>query len=147
MVALEPPTSALISETDARSNQALLGLYPGEKPPPYTTWAMPGTPWFGSDRTFAVSVSGYGYMPNAMVRRKVGASRRAHIGAGLRRSCGLTPAEWRAVQGLARGFAPAEIATSLGVSVHTVRTQLKRAMAKAGVHSQIALVVRVYSGR
>jgi DNA-binding CsgD family transcriptional regulator len=37
------------------------------------------------------------------------------------------------------------MATTLGLSVHTVRTHLKRAMVKAGVHSQAALVARVYS--
>jgi DNA-binding CsgD family transcriptional regulator len=49
------------------------------------------------------------------------------------------------VQGLAAGLRPAEIAVSLGVFVHTIRTQLKRAMAKAGVHSQAALVARAFS--
>ena len=72
---------------------------------------------------------------------------RRNIGTGLQRSCGLTPAEWRAMRGLASGLRPAEIADSLGVSVHTIRTQLKRAMAKAGVHSQAALVVRVLTVR
>jgi len=78
------------------------------------------------------------------VQRKVVVPRRGQIGGGLRRSCGLTPAEWRAVQGLAAGLGPAEIAFSLGASVHTIRTQLKRAMAKAGVHSQAALVARAF---
>jgi DNA-binding CsgD family transcriptional regulator len=78
-------------------------------------------------------------MSNALVQR------RGYIGEGLRRSCGLTPAEWRAVQGLASGLGPAEIALSVGVSVHTIRTQLKRAMAKAGVHSQAALVTRAFA--
>ena len=68
------------------------------------------------------------------------------IGADLRVSCSLTHAEWRAVQGLAKGKRAADIAAAQGVSVHTVRTHLKRAMAKVGVHSQIALVARVFSG-
>jgi DNA-binding CsgD family transcriptional regulator len=59
----------------------------------------------------------------------------------------LTPAEARAVDGLAAGLRPADIATEYGVSVHTIRTQLKRAMAKAGVHTQAALVARVYSAK
>jgi hypothetical protein len=40
---------------------------------------------------------------------------------------------------------PREIAVVHAVSVHTVRTQLKRAMSKAGVHTQSALVASVYS--
>jgi DNA-binding CsgD family transcriptional regulator len=57
----------------------------------------------------------------------------------------LTSAEVRVVQSLATGLRPSEMATSLGLSVHTIRTQLKRAMVKAGVHSQAALVARLYS--
>lgn len=59
----------------------------------------------------------------------------------------LTPAEWRAVQELARGRRPAEIAESLGLSVHTIRTQLKHALLKTGVHTQAALVAWVFSRR
>jgi len=69
------------------------------------------------------------------------------LGAGLQASCSLTEAELRAVQGLAAGQRPADIAAVQGISVHTIRTHLKRAMVKAGVHSQIALVVRVHSAR
>jgi DNA-binding CsgD family transcriptional regulator len=69
------------------------------------------------------------------------------VGADLRASWSLTHAEWRAVQGLAKGKRAEDIATAQGISVHTIRTHLKRAMAKAGVHSQIALVARVYSAR
>jgi DNA-binding CsgD family transcriptional regulator len=57
----------------------------------------------------------------------------------------LTTAEFRVVQQLVTGLRPSEIANSLGLSVHTIRTHLKRAMTKAGVHSQAALVARVYS--
>jgi DNA-binding CsgD family transcriptional regulator len=66
-------------------------------------------------------------------------------GAGARQGRPLSPAEWRAVHELARGLGPAEIADSFGLSVHTVRTQLKRAMEKAGVHTQAALVAWVFS--
>jgi DNA-binding CsgD family transcriptional regulator len=57
----------------------------------------------------------------------------------------LTPAQVRVVQSLATGLRPTEMATAMGLSVHTIRTHLKRAMVKAGVHSQAALVARVYS--
>jgi DNA-binding CsgD family transcriptional regulator len=66
-------------------------------------------------------------------------------GVGRRQQHILTPAEWRAVYGLTRGLPPDGIAASLGVSVHTIRTQLKRAMAKAGVRTQAALVAWAFS--
>jgi DNA-binding CsgD family transcriptional regulator len=57
----------------------------------------------------------------------------------------LTKAEARVVERLAQGRRTMEIATDLGLSVHTIRTQLKRAMAKTGVHTQAALVAMFYS--
>lgn len=57
----------------------------------------------------------------------------------------LTDAELRVVRQLAKGMCPLEIAASLGLSVHTIRTHLKRAMGKAAVHSQAALIARIYS--
>jgi DNA-binding CsgD family transcriptional regulator len=59
----------------------------------------------------------------------------------------LTKAEARVVENLAQGRRPIDIATELSLSIHTVRTQLKRAMAKAGVHTQTALVAKFYSAR
>jgi DNA-binding CsgD family transcriptional regulator len=56
----------------------------------------------------------------------------------------LTPAEARSVSALTRGRSTAEIAIDRAVSVHTVRSQLKRAMSKAKVHSQSALVASAY---
>lgn len=57
----------------------------------------------------------------------------------------LTKAEARVVESLAQGRRPMDIAADLRLSVHTIRTQLKRAMAKAGVHAQSALVAMFYS--
>lgn len=57
----------------------------------------------------------------------------------------LTAGEIRVVQSLATGLRPSEMARALGLSVHTVRTHLKRAMVKAGVQSQVALLARIYS--
>jgi len=56
----------------------------------------------------------------------------------------LTPAEVTVVRFLARGLVPREIAARRESSINTVRTQLKSAMAKIGVHSQIALISRFY---
>lgn len=55
----------------------------------------------------------------------------------------LTPSEARVVTHLAAGRSVTEIARVLGVGRETVRTLLKRAMAKAGVHRQVELVLRV----
>jgi DNA-binding CsgD family transcriptional regulator len=63
----------------------------------------------------------------------------------LERAWQLTPAEARSVSALTKGRSPREIAAVHAISVHTVRTQLKRAMFKAGVHSQAALVASAYS--
>src|SRR6185437_2179135 len=65
--------------------------------------------------------------------------------AEIRAAWCLTPAEARTVTALAAGRSTAEIAAAHDVSVHTVRTQLKRAMSKARVHTQSALVASVYS--
>jgi DNA-binding CsgD family transcriptional regulator len=72
-------------------------------------------------------------------------SRCARISRAIQRAWQLTPAEARSASALALDCTPREIASAHDVSIHTVRTQLKRAMAKAGVHSQTALVVSVYS--
>jgi DNA-binding CsgD family transcriptional regulator len=61
------------------------------------------------------------------------------------RAWGLTPAEARSVSALAAGLSPHQIAVAHDISVHTVRTQLKRAMRKGGVHTQSALVASVYT--
>jgi DNA-binding CsgD family transcriptional regulator len=58
---------------------------------------------------------------------------------------GLTRAESRIVRGLLSGFNTTEMAKQYGVSVHTIRTQVKRAMRKAGVHTQAGLVALAYS--
>jgi DNA-binding CsgD family transcriptional regulator len=56
---------------------------------------------------------------------------------------GLSAAEARAAAGIAAGQNPAAIAAARGVSIETVRAQLKLAMAKMGVHTQAQLAVTV----
>jgi DNA-binding CsgD family transcriptional regulator len=55
----------------------------------------------------------------------------------------LTPAEKRVVLELATGASLRAISDDFGVSIETVRSQLKSAMAKAGVNRQIDLVAAV----
>lgn len=84
-------------------------------------------------------------MTHRLQHRRGAKSSRGNAGIGDAPPHLLSPAEWRATQGLARGLRPVEIASLLGLSVHTIRTQLKRAMAKAGVHTQAALVAWRFS--
>lgn len=65
--------------------------------------------------------------------------------AAVKKEWCLTPAEARSVSALATGRSTQQIATDYAISIHTVRTQLKRAMVKAGAHSQSALVASVYT--
>lgn len=52
----------------------------------------------------------------------------------------LTKAETRLALQVVEGKSPAEAASEMGVTIHTVRTYLKRLYLKAGVKSQAALV-------
>lgn len=52
----------------------------------------------------------------------------------------LTPAELRLAMALLSGHRPESAAQELGVTIHTVRTYLKRLYRKAGVRSQSTLV-------
>jgi DNA-binding CsgD family transcriptional regulator len=56
---------------------------------------------------------------------------------------GLTAAEARVAATLSDGDDPAVIAQKSGVSINTVRTQIKAAMAKCGVSTQAQLVARI----
>lgn len=53
----------------------------------------------------------------------------------------LTTAEIEVVMGLSSGLTPKEIAESRGASVHTVRNQIKSALAKTGLRRQSELAV------
>lgn len=56
---------------------------------------------------------------------------------------GLTASEAAIALAVARGRAPSEIAGERGASIGTVRNQLKRAMAKLGVHRQAELAAEL----
>lgn len=63
----------------------------------------------------------------------------------LIRQFGLTTSEAEIVRSLALGQTPQAIAATRAVSIHTVRTQLKRILLKMGEHTQAAVVARVYT--
>lgn len=64
----------------------------------------------------------------------------------LARLYGLTDAEARVAAALARALAPADIARTLGISVHTVRTHLRRLFDKTGTAGQTQLLQLLLSG-
>lgn len=60
--------------------------------------------------------------------------------ARLQEIWAFTPAELRLAEVILDGMTPDAAASSLGVTIHTVRTYLKRLYRRAGVHSQATLV-------
>jgi DNA-binding CsgD family transcriptional regulator/PAS domain-containing protein len=58
----------------------------------------------------------------------------------------LTPAEARLAEALVNGLSPQEYAERHGLSIHTVRSQLKAAAAKVGVSRQADLVRTILTG-
>ena len=76
-----------------------------------------------------------------VVRSETGnEQRRATV---LRDNFGFTPAEVQIALALVRGMKAEAIAKERGVSVGTVRVQIKSLLAKAGVNRQMELVARV----
>jgi DNA-binding CsgD family transcriptional regulator len=76
-----------------------------------------------------------------VVRAEAGdEGRRAAV---LRDNFGFTPAEVEIALALARGMKAEAIASARGVSVGTVRVQIKSLLAKAGVNRQVELVARL----
>jgi DNA-binding CsgD family transcriptional regulator len=74
------------------------------------------------------------------------ASRRAPLAeatAALREAVGLTGREADVAALIAAGLSPREAALRLGIGEQTVRTHLKLALAKCGVHSQLELAALV----
>lgn len=60
--------------------------------------------------------------------------------AALEASFHFTKAEMRLAEQIMNGKSPAESAQALGITIHTVRTYLKRLYHKAGVRTQATLV-------
>ena len=94
-------------------------------------------------------VRGGGAGRSALILFKDPDSQDRQIVDRLRRRFGFTQAEAGVATDLASGLCIADISVVRGVSLHTVRTQLKSAMAKSGTHKQsqlVALVARATSG-
>jgi DNA-binding CsgD family transcriptional regulator len=72
---------------------------------------------------------------------RLGPAEDRHLsGDVLRARFGLSAAECRVAAAVAGGYGPSETARRLSLSIHTVRSHLKRIYQKLGVHSQTALV-------
>lgn len=82
---------------------------------------------------------GLGFGPRVIIiaRSGVEASRRDEV---LRVAFGLTRAEFAVAVGLQRGLAPDDIATERGVSIETVRSQIRGLMTKTDTRRQSELV-------
>ena len=63
----------------------------------------------------------------------------------LRQTYGLTSAEVRTAEVIVQGGTVEEVATIIGISANTVRTQLKQIYAKTNVDSRARLVKLVFS--
>lgn len=61
----------------------------------------------------------------------------------LRPSTGLTPRELQAVRGICAGMAYREAADAMGISLDSVRTLVRRAYRKLGVHNRVAVKARL----
>jgi DNA-binding CsgD family transcriptional regulator len=66
------------------------------------------------------------------------------VAALLGRLYGLTPAEARVAAGLVAGASPKEIAEQHAVSLHTVRSQIRQLLDKAGCRRQTQLIATLY---
>ncbi|SFS03183.1 helix-turn-helix transcriptional regulator [Sphingomonas jatrophae] len=84
----------------------------------------------------------YGATPSVLVVVRGGALRRDGAAARLRAAWDLSPAEAEVALALADGRSRAEIAAARGVSLETVRSQLKTLFGKAGVTREAELAAR-----
>lgn len=71
----------------------------------------------------------------------------AGLGVAVPPEWGLTPAEERVVAMIASGKSIGEVMDHLAIARETVRTHVKRAMSKAGVHRQTELLALLYRSR
>jgi DNA-binding CsgD family transcriptional regulator len=81
-----------------------------------------------------------------ILRHTVSADMRGPRSELLQFAYGLTTREAEAACGVIEGHSPADIAVSLGVSIHTTRTHLKRVYEKVGVQGQTELTAKLLNG-
>jgi DNA-binding CsgD family transcriptional regulator len=81
-----------------------------------------------------------------VIRNVAGADLASTVSDMLQFAYGLTPKEAETALGLIDGQSAEVIAATLGISINTVRTHLKRVYEKVGVQSQTELVARLLRG-
>lgn len=84
-----------------------------------------------------------GGQTNCVIRIRRENDGRAHAGLWLTRHYGLTAAEVRVAEALAAGYAPDEISVQRGVSLNTVRSQVRQLLQKTGCETVTKLVVLI----
>ncbi|MDR3718090.1 MAG: LuxR C-terminal-related transcriptional regulator [Bryobacteraceae bacterium] len=115
---------------------------------------MPGNPHSGALRLEAVpfvpsrraDIQLPAVQPGLMLVRVSLPEGQAELLSFVRKRYALTSAETRVAVEVAEGCKPSEIAQRLGLSIHTVRSHLKRIFLKTGVHSQAGLVRALLQG-
>ncbi|MBI5086380.1 MAG: helix-turn-helix transcriptional regulator [Acidobacteria bacterium] len=141
VIAMDPAARLILEEGDglrvednflhlpswsAEDGQPLTISRPSGRPP----WNLLVTPLMnGSSDVSFRAVTIYDAMPERESEQSL-----------LKEAFRLTKAELRLADQLLAGRTPAEAAESLGVSIHTVRTYLKRLYGKVGVRNQAGLV-------
>lgn len=83
---------------------------------------------------------GLGFAPKVIIVARSGAGLAPGDGELLRVAFALTPAECAIAVGLQRGLAPDDIAADRGVSIETVRSQIRGLMTKTDTRRQSELV-------
>ncbi len=81
------------------------------------------------------------FTPSVLVRMLAGARHTMSKPDASQASSSLGPRETEVLQSLAAGLTTDEVATHLGISVHTVRTHLKNAMSKLSARSKLEAVM------
>lgn len=112
----------------ARTNPALFPVHRGESRSPYVVWLTPLAEFATGRNGMALCFVFDPEWQTLAATRLLQAAYR------------LTPAELRLAEQLLLGRRPSEAAEALGVTVHTVRTYLKRLYQKVGARTQAKLV-------
>lgn len=85
----------------------------------------------------------FGFSPHALVVVRCNSAQDDELIGALKLGFGLTDGEARVAVHLANGFSPQRISTERGVSIGTVRTQIKNIYDKMGINRQGDLVARL----
>lgn len=128
---------AIVAPFVARAMQNDIGA-----PPPLVTLRNGNSPLVLEAMAAPDAQHGFGFGLRAIIVARTGAVREGGQLA-LQAAFGLTPAELAVVVLLSRGLSPEEIARDRGVSIETVRSQIRGLMTKTDTRRQSELVALV----